>query len=117
MKHLGLTIMAVFCLTATASAAGNQPTTAKWDNKINVNKLGKYLKLDPQQNEEVADICKFFTQEMGKATTAKKDKEAKLKNAVYGNLKLMKRTLSAEQYSKYTTLLNITLQNRGIELK
>ena len=54
---------------------------------------------------------------MGKATTAKKDKEAKLKNAVYGNLKLMKHTLSAEQYSKYTTLLNITLQNRGIELK
>ena len=49
-------------------------------------------------------------------TTAKKDKEAKLRNAVYGNLKLMRKTLSAEQYAKYAALMNITLQNKGIEL-
>lgn len=40
-----------------------------------------------------------------------KDKETQLCNAVYGNLKLMRKTLSAEQYAKYTTLMN-----RGIEL-
>ena len=53
---------------------------------------------------------------MSKATTAKKDKEAKLRNAVYGNLKLMRQTLSAEQYAKYAALMNITLMNKGIEL-
>ena len=53
---------------------------------------------------------------MSKATTAKKDKEAKLRNAVYCNLKLMKQTLSAEQYAKYAALMNITLMNKGIEL-
>ena len=37
-------------------------------------------------------------------------------NAVYGNLKLMRKTLSAEQYAKYAALMNITLQNKGIEL-
>ena len=46
----------------------------------------------------------------------RKNKETKLHNAVYGNLKLMKRTLTDEQYAKYTALLNITLKNKGIEL-
>ena len=41
MKRLGLTLVAAVCLTAGAFAAGNQPTTAKWEGNINVNKLGK----------------------------------------------------------------------------
>ena len=68
------------------------------------------------QSEEVANICDYFSTQMSRATTAKKDKEAKLRNAVYGNLKLMRKTLSAEQYAKYAALMNITLQNKGIEL-
>ena len=43
MKRLGLTLMAAVCLTATTFAAGNQPTTAKWDGNINVTKLSRYL--------------------------------------------------------------------------
>jgi hypothetical protein len=53
---------------------------------------------------------------MNRATTAKKNKEVKLQTAVYGNLKLMKKTLNDEQYTKYVTLMNATLKNRGIEL-
>ena len=109
MKRLGLTLVAALCLAATTFAAGNQPTTAKWEGNINVSKLGKYLNLNSVQSEEVAT-------QMSRATTAKKDKEAKLRNAVYGNLKLMRKTLSAEQYAKYAALMNITLQNKGIEL-
>ena len=108
MKRLGLTLVAALCLAATTFAAGNQPTTAKWEGNINVSKLGKYLNLNSVQSEEVANICDYFS--------AKKDKEAKLRNAVYGNLKLMRKTLSAEQYAKYAALMNITLQNKGIEL-
>ena len=44
MKRLGLTLVAAVCLTASTFAAGNQPTTAKWEGNINVNKLSKYLK-------------------------------------------------------------------------
>lgn len=117
MKRLGLLLVAVLCLAATTFAAENQPTTAKWEGNINVNMLGKYLKLSSLQSEEVANICDYFSEQMSKATTAKKNKEAKLRNAVYGNLKLMKQTLNAEQYAKYTTLMNITLQNKGIEVK
>ena len=40
-----------------------------------------------------------------------------LRNAIYGNLKLMKKTLNEKQYADYTKILNITLQNKGIEVK
>ena len=57
MKRLGLTLVAALCLVATTFAAGNQPTAAKWEGNINVNKLGKYLNLSSVQAEEVANIC------------------------------------------------------------
>ena len=61
MKRLGLTLVAAVCLTATTFAAGNQPTTAKWEGNINITKLSKYLNLDSNQHEEVANICEYFT--------------------------------------------------------
>ncbi len=79
MKRLGLTLVAALCLAASTFAAGNQPTTAKWEGNINVNKLGKYLQLNSVQ-------------------------------------RLMRKTLSAEQYAKYAALMNLTLLNKGIDL-
>ncbi|MDE5702519.1 hypothetical protein [uncultured Bacteroides sp.] len=117
MKRLGLTLVAAVCLTATTFAAENQPTTAKWDGSINVSKLSKYLNLSADQHAEVTNICEYFSTQMERATTAKKDQQKRLRNAVYGNLKLMKQTLTDKQYSDYTKVLNITLQNKGIEVK
>ncbi len=117
MKRLGLTLVAAFCLTATTFAAGNQPTTAKWEGNINVNKLSKYLKLTADQRTEVANICEYFNEQMERASKSKKNQEKLLHNAVYGNLKLMKQTLNDKQYSDYAKVLNITLQNKGIEVK
>ncbi|WP_071147736.1 hypothetical protein [Bacteroides ihuae] len=117
MKKLGLTLMAALCLAASTFAAGNQPTTAKWEGNINVTKLSQYLKLTSAQTEEVANISDYFTEKMEKASNSTKKQDELLKTAVYGNLKLMKNTLSPEQYSKYATLLNVTLYNKGIELK
>ena len=117
MKRLGLTLVAALCLTATTFAAGNQPTTAKWESNINVNKLSKYLKLSADQHEEVASICEYFNAQMHRATTSKKNQEKLLRDAVYGNLKLMKRTLDEQQYADYTKVLNVTLKNKGIEVK
>ena len=117
MKRLGLTLVAIACLAATTFAAENQPTTAKWEGNINVSKLGKYLNLTSLQSEEVANICEYFSEQMNKATYAKKNQGAKMHTAVYGNLKLMKQTLTQEQYAKYVSLMNATLKNKGIELK
>ena len=35
MKRLGLTLVTALCLAASTFAAGNQPTTAKWEGNIN----------------------------------------------------------------------------------
>lgn len=117
MKRLGLTFVAAVCLTATTFAAGNQPTTAKWESNINVIKLSKYLNLDAGQYEEVANICEYFNEQMERATNSKKNREKLLRNAVYGNLKLMKKALNKKQYANYTKVLNVTLQNKGIEVR
>lgn len=119
MKRLGLTFVTAFCLTVTTFAAGNQPVTetAKWDGSINVARLSKYLDLDSKQHEEVANIIDFFNREMSRATKAKKNREQMLRNAVYGNLKLMKNTLDEKQYANYTKVLNVTLRNKGFEIK
>ncbi len=117
MKKSVLTFVAAFCLAAGTFAAGNQPTNAKWEGNINVYKLGRYLNLTPDQSSEVENICDYFTDQMKEATASKKNQEEKLHNAVYGNLKLMKQALTPEQYAKYAKLLNITLNNKGIEVK
>lgn len=117
MKRFGLTVMAVLCLSVAGYAAGNQPTTEKkWNGNISVEKLSKYLNLDSKQSEEVANICEFFTEQINRANHAKKNKEQMMRNAVYGNLKLMKKTLDAKQYANYARVLNATLQNKGIKI-
>ena len=117
MKRLGLTSAAAVCLTASVFAAGNQPTTAKWEGSINVTKLSKYLQLSAEQHEEVTNICEYFNEQMSRATNSRKNQEKLLRNAVYGNLKLMKKTLNEKQYADYAKVLNVTLQNKGIEVK
>ena len=116
MKRFGLTIVAALCLSVAAFAAGNQPTTEKWEVKINVEKLSKYLNLDSKQAEEVANICEYFSEQMDRANHAKKDKEQQMRNAGYGNLKLMKKTLNDKQFADYARVLNATLQNKGIKV-
>ena len=38
-------------------------------------------------------------------------RDKKMRQAVYGNLKLMKKALTSEQYRKYVLLLNVTNNN------
>ena len=117
MRRFGLTLVAVFCMTSVSFAAGNQPTNEKWEGRINVSKLSNYLKLTGNQQEEVANICDFFNEQMKRANSSKKNQEKLLRNAIYGNLKLMKKTLDEKQYAEYTKVLNVTLKNKGIEVK
>lgn len=118
MKRFGLTLVAALCLTTVTFAAGNQPTTKKWEGRINVEKLSNYLQLTGSQEEEVANICDFFNEQMKRVnSSSKKSQQKLLHNAIYGNLKLMKKTLNEKQYAEYTKILNLTLQNKGIEVK
>ena len=42
---------------------------------------------------------------------SEKMRDKKMRQAVYGNLKLMKKVLTPDQYRKYVTLLNVTNNN------
>lgn len=119
MKRLGLTLVAALCLTVTTYAVDNQPVseTAKWKGSINVTQLSKYLELDDKQHTEVVSIIEYFDKEMSRASNAKKNREQMLRNAVYGNLKLMRKTLDEKQYTNYTKVLNATLRNKGFDIK
>ena len=58
----------------------------------------------------------IFADKVQSASYAKEAKQGKkLREAVYGNFKLMKRTLTNEQYKKYVQLLNVTLKNKGLD--
>lgn len=117
MRRLGLTLMATVCLTADTFAARSQPTAAKWKDNINVNELGKYLNLFANQREGATNIYDYFNEQMSRAANSKRSQERLVRNAVYDNLRLMKKTLSKKQYTDYTEVLNVALQNKGIEVK
>ena len=117
MKRLGLTWVAALGLSATIFAAGNQPTTEKWSGKVNVAKLSKFLDLSSSQYESVEKICLYFNEQMEHANSSRKHQDKYMREAVYGNLKLMKGELTDKQYNEYVRLLNVTLQNKGIEVK
>lgn len=118
MRKLGLTLAAalVFSVSVFADGVKDNNASADWDGSINKAKLTKYLKLDGAQDEKVADICDYFKAQMKLANTSNSDKSAEIRNAVYGNLKLMKETLNEEQYSNYVRLMAMTLQNKGINI-
>ncbi len=119
MKKLGLTLVAAFSLATMSFAAGIQPTTAKWEGNVNVNKLSQFLALSADQKAEVSNISKNLSTDMAEANNATADStEKKLtRKAVYSNLKLMKQTLTQEQYAKYTRVVNATLNNKGIVIE
>lgn len=117
MKKLGLTIVA-FAFTASVFATGSSSSNdKKWNGAIDGSSLKRYLQLNGEQHEEVENICEHFENEMRHANNSKKNKEQKLRNAVYSNLKLMKQTLSDKQYIDYVRALSATLHNKGISIK
>ncbi len=118
MKKLGLISVAMLLFSATSFAkGGEEASVANYNFDIKVSKLSNYLQLTSAQSGEVADICDFFTMQMKDASySSKKNQKEKVGKAVYSNLKLMKNTLTDDQYRKYVRLLNVTLQNKGIEL-
>lgn len=117
MKGLRLTLVAAMAMAFASVSAQEVATPTKWDGSINKAKLTKYLKLSDDQNEQVSSICDFFELEMQRANSAKGDKNERIREAVYDNLKLMKKTLSTEQYDNYSRLMSMTLQNKGINIE
>ena len=108
----GLVMAAAAALMMGASAFAHKPKMSREPFVISVGKLSEYLQLTSTQIEEVANINEYFIEKQAEsARSGSKNHDRKQYEAVYGNLKLMKKALTAEQYRKYVTLINVTNNN------
>jgi hypothetical protein len=88
-----------------------------YDINININGLAKYLELSKDQIESVENVQRVFSESL-KIASAYDSKEARknmVKNAIEYDLRNLNYILTNSQYKKYVTVLNATLNNRGIE--
>ncbi|MDD2438123.1 MAG: hypothetical protein PHX50_10385 [Massilibacteroides sp.] len=112
MKRLGLAVAAVVMSASVSFAQSNEVKMSKEPFMVNTEKLSSYLQLTSTQYNEVADINAYFIEKQNESIkSSSKLQSKKMYQAVYGNLKLMKRVLTPEQYRKYVVLLNITNNN------
>ena len=108
MRRLGMAVAAVLLCATMGFARENR----KEPFAINFEKLSNYLQLSSYQANEVANINEYFLDMQGESLRAsEKMRDKKMRQAVYGNLKLMKKVLTPEQYRKYVVLLNVTNNN------
>ena len=110
--------VAVLGMSATMNFAKAQCVN-EYGNKepfaVEFSRLSSYLGLAPYQMEEVLNINDYFVQEQRKSLSKDlKRQDERLQKAAYGNLKLMKEALTADQYRKYVILLNVTNNNNRL---
>ena len=114
MRRLFLSVITVLCLSTTCFSQ-EKLEIADWNMEMNLPELARYLKLNPIQYDHVTDAIDFLSDKMRSAKYSMGKRQIKyLNEAVYGNLKLMKSTLSQEQYKKYLRILNNQLRNKGL---
>ena len=102
MRRLGMAVAAVLLCATMGFARENRNNVSKEPFAINFEKL----------SNEVANINEYFLDMQGESLRAsEKMRDKKMRQAVYGNLKLMKKVLTPEQYRKYVVLLNVTNNN------
>lgn len=107
---LGMSATMNFTKAQCVNEYGNKEPFA-----VEFSRLSSYLGLAPYQMEEVLNINDYFVQEQRKSLSKDlKRQDERLQKAVYGNLKLMKEALTADQYRKYVILLNVTNNNNRL---
>ena len=116
MKKIVLTLAAMMTMSMAFANTENIPSTAaNYDMTVNYSKLATTLELSADQIDAVEAIHDQFINDMRKAANAEASERAELvKKAATKELKYMHYVLNEKQYRKYNTLLNLTLENRGL---
>lgn len=110
MRALAMAVVAV--IVSVTMGVAQEVNMGKRPFKVNVDKLTTYLELNPGQVNEVSDINDYFMVKQTESLHAKVAvRDKKMREAVYGNLKLMKKALTTDQYRKYVALINVTNNN------
>ncbi len=112
MRRLGMAVAAILVCATMGFAREKGNNVKKEPFVINFEKLSSYLQLSSAQADEVARINDYFISMQGESLRAgEKVRDKKMRQAVYGNLNLIKKVLTPEQYRKYVILLNVTNNN------
>ncbi len=103
----------------TAFAEGENAASVNnleaYELNINMNKLSSALNLADDQKEAVADIHHTFASElMFAAQYNSDDRKALVNRAIENDVKWMRYVLNDKQMRTYLTLLNTTINNRGL---
>lgn len=115
MKRLGV-IVAMMVMAVTVVFAQEKSES----KGVTFERLSQYLQLTPNQVDKVYKINKYFVGQLGQPLSSEalfnndRPKEV-IENALIGNLSLMKRELTEEQFDKYVALINTTRANHQIE--
>ena len=113
MKKIVLTVVAVMSMTMAFAAGENDNNAANANAyKFNVSTyaLSRALNLNQDQIDAVEDINRTFATEMMNASVA----DSSEREAIKKDLSYMHYILNNRQYREYVKLLNVTLNNRGL---
>ena len=120
MKKIVLTMVAVMSMTMVFAANendnnNNNATTSAYKFNVSTYALSRALNLNIDQVDVVEDINRTFATEMMNASVAdSSERQAKVQSAIKKDLSYMRYILNDRQYREYVKLLNVTLNNRGL---
>ncbi len=121
MKKFMMTLaMALTMTVAFAEGDENEKvnSTEAFEMSTHMGLLANALQLTVDQYETVEMIQNQFVEGMKKAGKASDDERASLmRKAISHDLNYMHNILTTNQYRTYLTILNVTLQNRGLQME
>ena len=102
-------------MTHRSENAASVNNVEAYELNVNMNKLSSALNLADDQKEAVAEIHHTFASElMFAAQYSNNDRKALVDRAIENDVKWMRYVLNDKQMRTYLTLLNTTLNNRGL---
>ena len=114
MKKVLVLVMVVFATSAFAINPTNYKAVYKLNNETTFNSLVRYLNADDTQAEQLRYVFELTENKMKSAL--KSDNEAAADKVLMFNVGNAKYILSDNQYKKYLTVLNLSVNNESGEL-
>ena len=118
MKRFVLSMMVMMSMTMAFAENEEGNTTnnaAAYTMNVNMHSLSRTLNLSSDQYEFVEDVMQAFCAEMQNVATAtEEERKPMVHKIVIKNLAATRSILTTAQYHKYLRLLNVTLNNRGL---
>lgn len=120
MKKIILSVVAVMAVSVSAFAENNLPSeemTNKYEINFNNTSIARFLHMSYDQIDDMEMIHRNFSREMKRAeSNTDETKRAKAaKKAILNDVSYMRLVLNESQFRAYRTVLNATLNNRGLE--